>query len=96
MVVFYKAIHSYNDIVIKKLLPHDCITHNAIILFVLEIFTNYTEIKKFYQSYYPLIVVDEFQDTNCIAWKLLESIISEQTQLLFLGDSLQRIGMSCE
>lgn len=86
-----KAIHSYNDIVIKKLLPHDCITHNAIILFVLEIFTNYTEIKKFYQSYYPLIVVDEFQDTNCIAWKLLESIISEQTQLLFLGDSLQRI-----
>lgn len=67
------------------------ITHNAIILFVLEIFTNYTEVKKFYQSYYPLIVVDEFQDTNCIAWKLLESVISEQTQLLFLGDSLQRI-----
>lgn len=86
-----KTIHTYNDIVIKKLLPHDYITHNAIILFVLEIFTNYTEVKKFYQSYYPLIVVDEFQDTNCIAWKLLESVISEQTQLLFLGDSLQRI-----
>ena len=86
-----QTIHAYNDIVIKKLLPLDYITHNAIILFVLEIFTNYTEVKKFYQSYYPLIVVDEFQDTNCIAWKLLESVISEQTQLLFLGDSLQRI-----
>lgn len=86
-----QTIHAYNDIVIEKLLPLDYITHNAIILFVLEIFTNYTEVKKFYQSYYPLIVVDEFQDTNCIAWKLLESIISEQTQLLFLGDSLQRI-----
>lgn len=86
-----QTIHVYNDIVIKKLLPLDHITHNAIILFVLEIFTNYTEVKKFYQGYYPLIVVDEFQDTNCIAWKLLESIISEQTQLLFLGDSLQRI-----
>lgn len=86
-----QTIHAYNDIVIKKLLPLDYITHNAIILFVLEIFANYTEVKKFYQSYYPLIVVDEFQDTNCIAWKLLESVISEQTQLLFLGDSLQRI-----
>ena len=86
-----QTIHAYNDIVIKKLLPLDYITHNAIILFVLEIFTNHTEVKKFYQSYYPLIVVDEFQDTNCIAWKLLESVISEQTQLLFLGDSLQRI-----
>ena len=86
-----QTIHAYIDIVIEKLLPLDYITHNAIILLVLEIFTNYTEVKKFYQSYYPLIVVDEFQDTNCIAWKLLESIISEQTQLLFLGDPLQRI-----
>lgn len=86
-----QTIHKYNDIIINKLLPLDYITHNAIILFVLEIFANYTEVNKFYQSYYPLIVVDEFQDTNCIAWALLESIISDQTQLLFLGDPLQRI-----
>lgn len=46
---------------------------------------------KFYQNYYPLIVVDEFQDTNCIAWSLLQSLISDKTQLVFLGDPLQRI-----
>jgi DNA helicase-2/ATP-dependent DNA helicase PcrA len=86
-----QTIHAYNDIVIRKLLPLEYITHNAVILFVLEIFENHTEVKKFYQSYYPLVVVDEFQDTNCIAWALLESVISEQTQLLFLGDPLQRI-----
>ena len=86
-----QTIHAYNDIVIKKLLPLDYITHNAVILFVLEIFASYPEVKKFYQSYYPLLVVDEFQDTNCIAWALLESVISDQTQLLFLGDPLQRI-----
>jgi len=85
------TIHEYNQIVIKKLLPLDYVTHNAVILFVLEIFTNHAEVKKFYQSFYPLIVVDEFQDTNCIAWELLESIISDQTQLVFLGDPLQRI-----
>lgn len=85
------TIHTYNDIVVRKLIPLDCITHNAVILFVLEIFTGYTEVKKFYQNLYPLIVVDEFQDTNCIAWTLLKSIISERTQLLFLGDPLQRI-----
>lgn len=86
-----RAIHDYNEIVIQKLLPVDYITHNAIILFVLEIFERFPEIKRFYQNYYPLIVVDEFQDTNCIAWALLQSIISDQTQLLFLGDPLQRI-----
>jgi DNA helicase-2/ATP-dependent DNA helicase PcrA len=83
--------HDYNSIVIKKILPLDYITHNAVILFVLEIFNSFPEIRKFYQSYYPLLVVDEFQDTNCIAWSLLESIISDHTQLVFLGDPLQRI-----
>ncbi len=86
-----QIIHAYNEIVIKKLLPLEYITHNAVILFVLEMFDRFPEVKRFYQSYYPLIVVDEFQDTNCIAWKLLEAIIVEQTQLVFLGDPLQRI-----
>ena len=86
-----QTIHAYNDIIIKKLLPLEYVTHNAIIMFVLEIFENHTEVKKFYQSFYPLIVVDEFQDTNCIAWALLEALISDRTQLLFLGDPLQRI-----
>lgn len=86
-----EVIHMYNEIVIQKLLPLDFVTHNAIILLVLDIFNKYTEVKKFYQNFYSLIVVDEFQDTNCIAWALLESIISDSTQLLLLGDPLQRI-----
>lgn len=85
------TIRMYNEIVIKKLLPHNYVTHNAIILFVLDVFSKYLEVRKFYQNFYSLIVVDEFQDTNCIAWALLESIISDRTQLLFLGDPLQRI-----
>ncbi|MDD3401694.1 MAG: ATP-dependent helicase [Eubacteriales bacterium] len=82
----------YFEIIIKKLLPQDFITHNAVILFVLEIFERFPEVRKFYQNYYTLIVVDEFQDTNCIACELLGSIIvRDRTQLVFLGDPLQRI-----
>lgn len=85
------TIHEYNEIVIKKLLPLGFITHNAIILLVSEMFNKFTEVKKFYQNYYSLIVIDEFQDTNSIAWNLLEAIITNNTQLIFLGDPLQRI-----
>lgn len=86
-----QAIHLYNKIVVEKLLPREFITHNSVILLVLEIFERYVEVKKFYQNFYRLIVVDEFQDTNCIAWTLLKELISNNTQLLFLGDPLQRI-----
>ncbi len=86
-----ETIQTYNRTIISKLLPQDYITHNAVILFVLEIFERFPEVRKFYQGYYPVIVVDEFQDTNCIAWQLLESLITVETKLVFLGDSLQRI-----
>jgi DNA helicase-2/ATP-dependent DNA helicase PcrA len=86
-----ETIHTYNHTIISKLLPLGYITHDAVILFVLEIFERFPEVLKFYQSYYPLIVVDEFQDTNCIAWQLLELLISNETKLIFLGDPLQRI-----
>lgn len=84
-------IQHYNDIVLSKLIPKDYITHDAVILMTIQLFEFHKEIKEFYSNYYPLIVIDEFQDTNCMAWELLKSIITHKTQLLFLGDSLQRI-----
>lgn len=81
----------YNDIISKKLFPVGKITHNAIILLTLQLFKQYAAIQKFYQGYFPLIVVDEYQDTNIIAWMLLHKLIGENTKLLLMGDSLQRI-----
>ena len=84
-------IQSYIKLIIEKLLPLDFVTHNSIILMVITLFSQYAQVRTFYQSYYPLIIVDEFQDTNSIAWELLKSLICDKSQLLFLGDSLQRI-----
>lgn len=86
-----EEIEKYNQIVINELVPHDYITYDAVILLAIQLFENNPGIKQFYSDYYPLIVVDEFQDTNCMAWHLLNAIISDKTQLLFLGDPLQRI-----
>lgn len=85
------SVIDYNKLVVQKLLPLGYITHNAIILFTITLLSNNAEVQKFYQSYYPVLIVDEFQDTNCIAWKLLSLLINEKTKLLFLGDPLQRI-----
>ena len=86
-----EVIAQYNKIVLNKLVPRDLITHDAVLFLTISLFLNYPNVKEFYSNYYPLIVVDEFQDTNCIAWALLNCLISERSQLLFLGDPLQRI-----
>jgi len=87
-----QTIHEYNDIVIRKLLPLEYITHNAVILFVLEIFARFPEVRKFYQSYYPA--------TRCrrvSRHKLHCLVVTGVNDLrpypigFFFGDPLQRI-----
>lgn len=81
----------YNVIIINKLLPVGKITHNAVILLTLQLFHEYSDILSFYQNFFSLIVVDEYQDTNIISWMLIHKLIAGDTRLLFMGDSLQRI-----
>jgi DNA helicase-2/ATP-dependent DNA helicase PcrA len=57
----------------------------------LELFKKYPSILEFYQNYFSAIIVDEFQDTNLLSWALLKRIISEDSRVIFIGDSLQRI-----
>ena len=49
----------YNQIVINEMVPHDYITHDAVILLAIQLFEENPGVKQFYSDYYPLIVVDE-------------------------------------
>ncbi len=84
-------VRSYLRPVRSHLLPNNYITYNAIILFTLTLFHNHPELLKFYHKYFPIIIVDEFQDTNIISYGILRQLIGEQTRAIFVGDPLQRI-----
>ena len=86
--------NSYNlyiEEVKQKIIDKKYISFNAIIILVLELFQKYPSILKFYQKYFSTVIVDEFQDTNILSWTLLKRIISEDSRVIFIGDSLQRI-----
>ena len=84
-------IDAYNAIVISKLLEKESIPYNAIITLTIKLFNDNSNILTFYQNYYTSILVDEFQDTNMLSYWLLNFLITSQTSILLLGDSLQRI-----
>lgn len=81
---------TYNTYIKEKIIPKGAITYNSIILLTYELFNN-ESIKEFYQRYFPIIFIDEFQDTNYIAWMLINKLIGSETKICFLGDPLQRI-----
>lgn len=89
---FYKEyVLEYNSIIKNKLLPANIITYNSYLTLCIELFKTKEEIESFYQIYYPIIIIDEFQDTNILSLLLINSLINSQTKLYLFGDSLQRI-----
>jgi DNA helicase-2/ATP-dependent DNA helicase PcrA len=88
---FSNLLNNYNHLIINQFLPKGKITYNSIISLTIELFTKYPNIKNFYSKYFPFIIVDEYQDTNILNFRLLNSIITDSSKLLFMGDSMQRI-----
>lgn len=81
----------YLEKVAELLLPKGYIPFNAILLFTLKLFEEYPHILKFYRSYFPIIIIDEYQDTNILSAMILKKLITENTKLILMGDPLQRI-----
>jgi len=86
-----KQFNQYTDGIIENFLDKEFISFNGILSLALRLFIEYKEILGFYQGYFPVIIVDEFQDTNALSWALLKRLVGDKSQLIFMGDSLQRI-----
>ena len=85
------SIIQFNSIVLNKFLPNNFLTYDSILTLAIQLLDQYEEIKKFYSKYFSHIVIDEFQDTNILQYEFLTRIISSNSYLLFLGDTLQRV-----
>lgn len=81
----------YLDYVNKFFLTKNKIPFNGYLLYLLELFRTQPQLKNFYNLLYPIVIVDEFQDTNSLAWEIIKSLVSNTSKLWIFGDPLQRI-----
>lgn len=81
----------YNRIILDKIIPKNAITYDGILTLCTQIFESYPAILKHHQTYHPIILIDEFQDTNVLSLKIVLMLISARSRAFFFGDSLQRI-----
>lgn len=87
----YDLFLKYIFYIQKYFLPRGYITFNAFLILLLELFKNYPELLEFYKNLYPIIIVDEFQDTNILSWEVIQNLVDDKSNLWLLGDPLQRI-----
>ena len=85
-----KEITSYWEVIDNKLIPKKIITYNGILVAAIIMLLKHKEITEFYQKYYQMIIIDEFQDTNYLGYYFLKRLIGEN-RTVFMGDDIQRI-----
>lgn len=84
-------LEKYCTVIIKDLLPQGFISYNAILTLTQLLFKRHPNVLEFYRKYYSTLLVDEYQDTNILSFEIIKSLITDETKVILLGDSLQRI-----
>lgn len=80
----------YWTILQNKLIPKKQITYNGILVSAIVLLQQYKQISEFYQKFYQMIIIDEFQDTNYLGYYFLRKL-SGSNRTVFMGDDIQRI-----
>ncbi|TDJ04973.1 MAG: ATP-dependent DNA helicase PcrA [Deltaproteobacteria bacterium] len=75
----------------QKLAFYSCIDFDDILFLNLKLFENHPEIAKKYSHIYSYIMIDEYQDTNSLQFKIVKHLTSTHSNLCVVGDDDQSI-----
>lgn len=75
----------------KKMDDLGALDFDDLILRTAELFTKSDEVREAYKGRFKHILVDEYQDTNPIQYKLLKSLTEEKSNIFVVGDDWQSI-----
>lgn len=87
MSVYAKAYSLYQ----KKLTEANAMDFDDLIVKTVELFEKEPDILRHYQNLYKYIVVDEYQDTNMVQYKLVSMLSARHHNLCVVGDDDQSI-----
>ena len=62
-----------------------------LLLLTVELFTHHPDVLQHYQQHFQSVLVDEFQDTNALQYRLVQQLCAGGAQLFVVGDDDQSI-----
>ncbi len=75
----------------SKLFEASALDFDDILLLTVRLFDEFPEVLSHYQNWYKYILVDEYQDTNQVQYKLVSMLSSKHGNLCVVGDDDQSI-----
>ncbi len=75
----------------KRLKENNSLDFDDLLLKTWELFDKFPEVLEYYQNKFKYIMVDEYQDTNHVQYKLVEALAAKSGNICVVGDDDQSI-----
>lgn len=75
----------------KRLRTANAVDFDDILLLTVQLFENFPDVLDHYQNLYKYILVDEYQDTNMVQYRLVSLLSQKRRNLCVVGDDDQSI-----
>ncbi len=75
----------------KQLKDNNLVDFDDLILLTIRLLEDFPEIQKRYHRQFEYILVDEFQDTNTVQYRLIRALVNEKKNVFIVGDEDQSI-----
>ncbi len=75
----------------KRMLQADAMDFDDLLLYTVVLLENSSEVREYYQKRFHYVLVDEYQDTNVLQYRLVRLLAGERQNLCVVGDDDQGI-----
>ena len=84
-------VRSFNRIIKDRFAPNGLLPYSGMISLAIELLADFSKLRSYLSTAFPVVLVDEAQDTNALCYIFLKGLLSDESGICMFGDPIQRV-----
>ena len=86
-----RGVRSFNRIIKDRFAPNGLLPYSGMISLAIELLADFSKLRSYLSKAFPVVLVDEAQDTNALCYIFLKGLLSDESGICMFGDPVQRV-----
>ena len=86
-----RGVRSFNRIIKDRFAQNGLLPYSGMISLAIELLADFSKLRSYLSKAFPVVLVDEAQDTNALCYIFLKGLLSDESGICMFGDPVQRV-----